>query len=338
MRGKREIHAGKARVPRGVDLGVRIALLMFALIGCHRSTTESVALRADPVASAKPDAAEPKIDFGPPGNVAIVPAVPAFVHGMMDHATHYGWSRDGTRFGQCLPSGGRGDTRCDLHPLSGKVEVLSDWDEKRDEEDPKLAAAMKKRLAELDLRATSGPWAFARDLEIVWDSPNGATLRVGARLRGEAPSFPIVLKNPSPYGIDGSVHPEVIAVSPDGATLGAIAHTFHGEFSDQMLVALMPVVRVAAHAYNDAGFAHHKKGEWKRAAELFALGAAADPTFALASYNLACAYARLGDARVETTLREAIARDPEARKKARTDEDFAGVRAAAWFGALVSPT
>jgi tetratricopeptide (TPR) repeat protein len=215
------------------------------------------------------------------------------------------------------------------------LEKFSDWDEKRDEQDPKLEAAMKKRLAELDLRATSDTWAFARDVEIVWDTPNPATLRVGARIKGEPASFPIVLRNPSPYAADGSIHPEVIAVSPDGSTLGAMAHSFHGEFSDQFFVALMPVVRVAAHAYNDAGFAHHKKGEWKRAAELFAQAAAADPSFALASYNLACAYARLGDSRVERALRSAIERDPDVKKRARVDEDLAPVRTAPWFSALV---
>lgn len=313
-------------------------LVLIAVVGCRKHVHPSEpAVRADPVTKLVPEAGVPAPDFGP-GPVAIVPAVPAFEHGMMDHATRYGWSHDNKWFGYCATNGGRGDTRCDFHSATpGPRLLFSDWNDIRDEEDPAKRAAMEKRLAAMDVRAKSDAWAFARDLELTWDTPDGATLRVGARVRGEPPSFPIVLRDTSKFASEGSVHPEVIAVSPDGTMLGAIGHAFHGEFSDRMLVGLLPVIRVAAHAYNDAGYAHHKKGDYKRAAELFALAVAADATFALPSYNLACAYARLSDPRAESALRAAIALDPTLRMRARADEDLAPVRSAAWFSAAVPP-
>lgn len=314
------------------------ALLLIVLVGCRKPTRPSEpAVRADPVTKLVPEAGVPAPEFAS-GPVAIVPAVPPFVHGMMDHAIHYGWARDSKWFGYCAENGGRGDTRCDFHSAApGPRLLFSDWNDIRDEQDPGKRAALERRIATMEVRASSDTWAFARDLELTWDTPDPTTLRVGARVRGEPPSFPIILRDTSPFSTDGTVHPEVIAVSPDGTMIGAIGHAFHGEFSDRMLVGLLPAVRVAAHAYNDAGYAHHKKGDWKRAAELFELGAAADATFALATYNLACAYARLGDPRAEGALKAAIARDPSARMRARTDEDFASVRSAAWFATVVNP-
>jgi len=238
----------------------------------------------DPVTSSAPhDAGPPPVELGPPGPIVIRPTVPKLVTGMMDHAFVYGWSADSERFGHCATNGGRGDTRCELFTKKGAREVFDDWNETKDEEDPIKRAALDKRIKELALRATSKEWAFARDLELTWDTPTGNTLRVGARVRGEAPSYSIVLHDTKYCAPDGSIHPEVIAVSPDGATVGAMAHCFQGEFSDVMVVATLPSTRVAAHAYHAAGVAHLQKDSSKRAAELFALARAADPTLPVAA-------------------------------------------------------
>jgi hypothetical protein len=169
---------------------------------------------------------------------------------------------------------------------------------------------------------------------------------VGARVKGEAPGWALVLQDSSPDSADESAHPEVIAISPDGRTLGAIAHTFHGEFSDQFPVGMSPVERVVAHAYNGAGYAHHTRKEWAQSARFFAQAAAVDPTWDLPPYNLACAYARLGDPRAEPALRAALERTrprdsgeggTKTKNKARADPDFALVADAGWFKALTAP-
>jgi len=284
------------------------------------------------------------VDFGPVDVVTMVPKVPAFELGMMDHAQRYGWSFDSRLFGYCQPNGGRGDEQCFFHPAeskSGPVEHFGDWNDKTQEIDPKMSAALVARVSAMKLRATSDRWAFARDLEIAWDTPNGWTLRVGARVRGESASWSLVIADPSPYAKDGSVHPEVVAVSPDGQWLGAIAHTFHGEFSDTFLLKTISTNRAAALAYNDAGHAHHVRKEWSTAADLFRKAVAADSTFATSAYNLACAYARMGDSRAKTALDLAIERAgadaPRMKSNAIVDADFASVKTSAWFVTATAP-
>ena len=132
------------------------------------------------------------------------------------------------------------------------------------------------------------------------------------------------------------VHPEAIALSPDGQYLGVVGHA-HGEgVRDELYVHVVGMRELAGRAYNDAGFAHHKKAEYERAAGLFHKAAFADPKHPNAMYNLACAWARLGDARAAAALAQAVERDPDATKrKAKTDADFESVRSEAWFSRLV---
>jgi hypothetical protein len=180
-------------------------------------------------------------------------------------------------------------------------------------------------------------------MAIVWKeiSVNGAravpaVLKVGARVDGEAPSYPIALSEPGNNGSYFTIHPELVAISPDGLHLAVLAHAFAGEFSDSFLVAVHDTRQLARSAYNDAGLARHKKGEFRRAAELFEKAVAVDPGAHLPRYNLACAYARLGDPRVKQALEAAIAaRAEESKASARKDPDFDSVRGEQWFAALV---
>jgi len=278
-----------------------------------------------------------EVDFGSSGAVVLTPAVPALAKGSMDHASPFGWSTDSSTLGYCQKNGGRGDTKCVFNKGKGGTETLGDWNDTSGEVDAKKHATIDSRLKALGFKTTSSNWAFARDLEITWDSPNGKTLRVGARVKGESPSWSIILADARKLD-PMSVHPEVVAVSPDGKTLGAIAHTFSGEFSDAFLVGVVSVPRAAAQAYNDAGFAHHKKNEFDKSSQLFLKAAVADPTFPTPAYNLSCAYARLGDKKAKSALKIALERagSDAAKMKAgaKKDADFEKVKDEAWFTEL----
>jgi hypothetical protein len=268
------------------------------------------------------------------GPVHIVPPVPSLESSINNHVDLFGWSSNSERFGYCVTSDGRGDKECVFLPHSGPKETISDWNDAKEEQDPKLVAKQKARLRELRLVSKSGEWAFAGDLDIAWDVQGSLLLRVGARVRGHAPSFSILLRDKDD-GPEGGIHPDAIVVSPDGKWLGVVGHTFHGEFTDAFEVGTVPVARAASQAYNDAGYEVHRASNWGRAAELFRQAVDADPTFPRPKYNLACAYARLGDPRTESALRAAVASAggdaAETRRKARSDPDFAGVAHEAWF-------
>ena len=330
----------------------RSAFLIVTLaVACSRKTrVDETPVRRDPAlasASVAKDAGTPEIpvDFGSPGPVVIAPKVPPFDLGMMDHASDFGWSKDGTLFGYCQTDGGLGATHCGLWPRVGKPELFNDIDASRSDVDPKKSAAIGARLKALALSSAPVPWAFARDLELTWmviegdaaaTPPRLGVLKVGARVKGEKPSYAVALSETSMPYFD-RIHPEVIALSPDGKLLGVIAHAFAGEFSDSFEVALIPASKLAAQAYNDAGYDHHQKKEYAVSADYFRKVVAADPTHVLAPYNLACAYARLGDSRAEAALKEAIDRGlgADVKKRARDDDDFASVKSQGWFVALV---
>lgn len=329
----------------------RSLVCVLLLVACSRRAREQeVKVQRDPIATSATDdsgvTAEPPVDFGSPGLVVISPKVPPFVFGMMDHAQAFGWSKDGRVFGLSQLSVGYGATACELYTRDGKLdEYFDDVDAAKAGTDPKKTKANEARIKALGLNVAAVPWRFARDVELTWTivkgdamatPPRPGVLRVGARVHGEPISWVIALSERS-TGYHEEIHPEAIALSPDGEVLGVIAHAFGGEFSDRMLVELSPAARLASHAYNDAGYAHHAKGDYVASADFFRKAIAADGTHALSRYNLACAYARLGDPRAEKALREAISFGvgDEVKKRARDDADFAGVRATSWFVTLV---
>jgi hypothetical protein len=201
---------------------------------------------------------------------------------------------------------------------------------------PKRTKAIAARAAERGYGAAAADWPWGADLALVWTAATGAdapTLKVGARLRdGRDPAWVISIKAPPDFE---EIHPEVIAVSPDGARLGVVSHAFGGEGSDTFVIKTAALAEAAARAYNLAGFAHHKKKEWKEAAALFARAAAADPKFGTAVYNLACALGRLKDPGAEEALKRAIGiGGAKTAARARKDPDFEPVREEAWFIAL----
>jgi hypothetical protein len=308
-------------------------------IGCRKTSSpreqpSSVAHDAATVGTIEaevPAAALAPVDFGAPGPVEIAPSLPADRPALDDA----GWAADSSVFVLCDTQVGPGVYACGFRGARIPPGPHDDWDPSTAHADPKLTAQVKAMVAKLALTRSAGSWRFARDLQLTWDAPNGGTVRVGARVRGEKPSWAITLRSDNRDAPSGAATPVLLAVSPDGTKLGAIGHMTTGEFSDRMPTAVVETARVAAMAYDDAGFAHHQKKEWAVARALFEKAAAADPTFALPAFNLACAAARMGDAALgDTALRVAILRDPAFKERARTDEDLESLRSAPWFAPL----
>lgn len=338
-----------ARFP---DDPMRSALIAFVLLSLAACKTTPAALpsasveipTASPaptaIASVEPDPASPSIAQA--GMLAIEPKIPPFEMGMMDHANVLGWTRDG-KFGFCETNGGSGSTHCHFKSPAG---AALDFDDQgpNDEPNAKKHAALEARVKELDVSSAPVAWPYGSEIEITWtaipgsqekDPPIPGVLKVGGRVKGEAASYPIQLSQKDGSGYHDRIHVETIAISRDGKTLGVVAHAFAGEFSDAFPMALMSTAELAGHAFNDAGYARHKKGEYARAAELFAKATLANPDAKLPRYNLACAYARLGDPRAKEALTRAIEQSPDAKKKAMTDPDFESVRSEPWFKELV---
>lgn len=319
----------------------------------------STARAAAPEASAPP-AVAPQQPGGTDGGASargpfrLQPKLPALEYGSMSHVRDLGFSADSTQFACCWTTDGTGETHCTFRVLTtGAEERLDDWKRSTGKLDPAVTDAMRKRVKTLGLTTRpADEWDFA-DLVVTWrvvpgrpDSdvksaggPTRGLLQCGGRVDGESPVYPIVLsEGRSPYY--DRIHPEAIALSPDGRTIAFVAHAFAGEFSDSFPRRLVSAGQFAALVYNDTGFAHHKKGDYARAAALFDKATRADPRASTPAYNLACAFARLGDPRAEAALREAFARvapaDTEKLKaKARGDADLAAVRESPWFRALV---
>lgn len=159
-------------------------------------------------------------------------------------------------------------------------------------------------------------------------------LRFGAHLPNEAPVFPLaIVLGPHPRG--ERMGEPVLAyanVTKDGSEIGAVAIARGGSSVEFGGAARMKTAQFAAKVYAETGLRHHRRNDLKRAVVLFEKADQAFPENALHTYNLACAYARLGDARAQATLERAVARGGDAiAERAAKDPDFERVRGAAWF-------
>lgn len=274
---------------------------------------------------------------------------------MNDPADIVGWTKDGSEYGYCASIGARGipKTDCDFvradsshHTLSsddakgyspGADKSLREW--VKDQAVPKIPTTkdFTKRLA----NPLTGNWAFT-DITI-WVNPVGADgvktnaqLKVGGLVTGEQVVYPVVLeaKPNGPVKYHTAIAND-LSLSPSGADIGVVASFFCAEWCNAFEVYRAHIGSFASLVYNDAGIKRHKKGDYARAAELFLEAANADPSGKLPAYNLACAWARLKDPRVKDALAVAIERDPDVKKRAQSNEDFAAVKSESWFTDLV---
>jgi hypothetical protein len=298
-----------------------------------------------------------RVPSRPAGPIAIKGYPHAIRNGMNDPAYHFGFTKDGALFGWCAVLGGKPIERCEVVDRNGKPTVKErDGD---DGDDPKKkrkpltemvpnAAFIaidtnKKDWNEIKPPPFSGTWTFTDitlDVERIGggaDAKSPAVVKLGGAVGGEAPVHPITLASPGTAGPPHFAVMNGMTLSPDGSELGMVAHFFCGEYCDTFANKRITLRTLAALVYNDTGHRFHQKGDFSRAADLFQKAVAADPDAKLPAYNLACAWARLKDGRAKDALFHAIARDPNAKNRAKTDKDFDNVRGEAWFSELVRP-
>ena len=211
-------------------------------------------------------------------------------------------------------------------------------------------------------RTLRGPFPFPDLVFASKSERNDATGKVsllfGARASGYAPVFPMRVElGPNPmFGtpMDAAEQARVAKLSPaerkkeiegwkenwvlgdamltyanvtkDGSDIGVVAVATGTMWYETAGVARMSARSFAAQVYNDTGMRLHESKRYAQAAALFAKAESANPTESLFSYNLACAWARLGDARAKEALSRAIAHGGDTVKaRAAKDADLATV-------------
>lgn len=318
--------------------------------------------RATPASSTT---ALPVPDFGPPGPIRIGGYPTKIRSGANDPADYVGFTADGQLFGYCSTDGGLGATRCRFLDASGNAKEMSNVEEASagNYDGPTLreirawlrthgVPAVKERGLDTTGPELSGSWRYARDIELRVTSIPGEedaaglavrqpALRVGGRVAGDEAVYPFMLRTNVGIGTPNvfyGVVPNGIALSPDGTELGVLADWHGMEYAGAFEMLRVSADVFAARVYNDTGFRLHQRGDFAAAQALFLKATFADPTFALAPFNLACAYARSRDPRAAAALELAIARGGSSFvERARADHDFDGVRASPWFARLVPP-
>jgi hypothetical protein len=325
-------------------------------------SASSVAVVA-PVAPSDWPAALPVPALPPPAPLA-ADGYPAAIRTCLpDPAFLAGFTRDGEDLGYCMHGMG---IRCELVDRAGHRRAEAAGGLQPD--DAAVARAQKKEadieramratgLPELknancelhppplrgtfrfgDIKLSVMPIAGTFEKDVPKSEP---TVKVGGSVAGEKPVYPFVYGRPNrkageaPRYSNGT-ELNVLALSPDEKELGIVTHSNCMEWCDEFEIVRMPVERFAASVYNDTGFRAYKAGRLDRAKELFARAAYVDPGHELAAYNLACVYAKQGDAaHAEPALALAIRRGGDAvKKRARGDADFAPVKSAPWFETL----
>lgn len=129
-------------------------------------------------------------------------------------------------------------------------------------------------------------------------------------------------------------------VSPDGRTFALVLNTgadvANGLDSDTEPMLITSAT--AARHNNSEGMRHYKKKRLKKALAHFAAAYELDPQNRYASYNLACVYARLGDAMraVEMLRHHRKLRPDRFKERVAKDNDFDRVRQSAPFKALMA--
>lgn len=315
---------------------------------------------SDPVTTELP--AAPVFAAGPfevrVGKGSPLPPSKAFAErgsdGMQEHPWALGWTEDGAAFAYCTIVSGESCKLCTYTGRDGTTErLLSGQQCDADRTEKKVTAKLlKARLVERKVEVRDGVWAFGGDLVVTSREVTGApdsdgepraVLKIGAARRdgaaeGDSYAADACTRDKSGTTCFREAHADAVVASPDGALVAVVGHMWAGEWSDTFTVAILPAGQLAAEVFNRQGLAALARRDFERAAEAFLAAMHADAAAWKGPYNLACAYAGAGDARVQPALRAALERGGEAvRKRAATDRDLDGVRGQAWFAAVMQP-
>ncbi len=233
------------------------ALPLVLLLGCSRKDPPPVVNAAPtaPIASASAsvDAGGTLVVSESPSGLAsvlfasavvpsVVPKLPPQEAGMMDHMKWRGWALDSSFLGGCWSAAADGDI-CQYQSPTGAIETK--WRK---------------------VTPNSSAWIYS-DVEITWRVFEGdqekkrvGVLEVGANVRGEPIAWVVKLSE-TKVGYHDRIHPEIIALSPDGKWVGVIAHAFAGEWANAFPTSILSVKTYASKAYLAAAEARTKKGD-----------------------------------------------------------------------------
>jgi len=276
---------------------------------------------------------------------------------MRDYATYMGYSKDGKSVVACgsmAPLSAKGDEKgnvCFVNDGTTTKSVGLETGGPDPYVGPALAGALKTLkegyphdlvpsppAGTLTPPPVTATFRYARDI-VLHVSGSGGALRVGGQVGKEEAVYPVSLSAKSslpdmPFSGDWNA----ILASPSGTELAFLGHFFCMEWCNEMVITRLSHDRIASFIYNDTGFRHHKAKDYAGARDLFLKATWANPKAPLPPYNLACAYALLGDApNAEKALRLALAVAGEKIKaRAKSDPDFKAVQNAKWFKDLTS--
>ncbi len=325
--GSTPIRAGKGLAGTILRLrrkGLRLAILASIaapLAACDALTTKSILPTPKRVKK---------------GVSGIDPPLPKLAAGGgVNHATAYGWSKDGKEFGYCLVSACAARTTCEFVKRDGtRVEyAFGDADADAAEKRSQVEQRLQKRDYQLHAVREPDYYAWAVGLDLTWEPVGAATVRAGARVPGEsikvfgveatvAPAKPGSLK----------VHPEALAIAPDADGLGLLLHGSTGDCADSFAVSVADFTTLASETYLRTGNDYHARKQYLDSANLFRNAVAADPKSAESYYNLAAAAALTDNPAAREILTWAVSSvDASLKDRAVSDPQFAKVRDKEWF-------
>ncbi len=273
--------------------------------------------------------------------------------GMRDYSRYMGYSKDGKSVIACgamVPRTAKGDEKgnmCFVNDGASTKKVTLEGNE-NPFVGPALAAALHTLrdgfTHELVDSATGSSlmppslvatWGYARDITLeVQPTDGGGVLRFGGRYAQEGAVYPVSLAAKSSYAnMVFSGEWNAILHSSTGNELALIGHFSCMEWCTELVISRLSHDRIASLVYNDTGFRHHQAKAYGASRDLFLKATWANPRAPLPPYNLACAYALLGDApNAEKALRLALGVAGDSVKaRAKKDSDFKDVASTKWF-------
>jgi len=305
----------------------------------------------------------PKADFGAPGPLVIKGYPTPVDAGMRDLATWIGYSKDDKQViacGHMSPiSADKGDEKgntCFVHDgkTTKELYVTENGDHRYVGAELGAAITALKEGQSKDLTRTNGnseitppavmtTWPYASDIQLdvttIPPSEGSGILRVGGHYAKEEPVYSVSLAFRPSTPMPGVMWDAVwngILQNPSNTELAFIGHFFCMEWCNDLVIKRVRYDELASLVYNDTGFRHHQKKDYTASRDLFLKATWANPRAPLPPYNLACAYALLGDAtNSEKALKLAIAvAGDKVKARAKKDSDFKSVLSAPWFKAL----